>query len=450
MRTERRLFGKMNPAILVIMAVGFLFVAMNAIKLVALADSAAKVTATTANIRKEPNASSAALGSVKSGEAVTITGQTTGADNNIWYQVVVNADSKGFIRSDLVSITDGSTPATITVATTTETTSTGDPVSTTGVTQVNPVSATVAGGQSVRVRADASTSSSIVTTAANGLALTVNGTKNDGDGKTWYYVSFINNGASTTGFIRSDFVSLSGEVTPYTEETEQPTEGSEEMPEQEPVVEESKTYETQLQGDDWYLINNDEGMQYNIRKIFSDLQANADLYEKEHKKAKTNRNMMIIFMVVAIAALGAAAFFLLKWRECEDQQAMVDAERKQRSRTGNPSGDRPARPNGTRPAQGQRPSGTRPAGTRPAQGGTRPAGERPSGTRPAGTRPAQGGTRPVQTAVTPEGGVRSPRAAENGVRPAGTRPAAAPRPRPADDDDEFEFGFLNWDGDDDK
>jgi hypothetical protein len=58
------------------------------------------------------------------------------------------------------------------------------------------------------------------------MALTVTGQATGTDGKTWYQISFISNSVEVTGFIRSDYVALSGELQAPVEEQpveEQPT-----------------------------------------------------------------------------------------------------------------------------------------------------------------------------------------------------------------------------------
>ena len=120
-----------------------------------------------------------------------------------------------------MEITDGSTPPA-----SSQNSSPTQPVSDVGttspataqVTALNPVSATVTGGgnSGVRIRSDASTNSQIITTVQSGLALTVVGRADglDSDGKEWYQVNFTSNNSEVSGFIRSDFVELSEELTP--------------------------------------------------------------------------------------------------------------------------------------------------------------------------------------------------------------------------------------------
>ncbi|MBR1771847.1 MAG: SH3 domain-containing protein, partial [Lachnospiraceae bacterium] len=213
--------------------------AADAFAITSYAASAGKVVANSAKIRKDASTSSESVGSAAKGTAITITGQTTGSDGNTWYQVTVDANTTGYIRSDLVEITDGSTPGTVVAATTTTTTTSSTPTTSTPdeniveVMAVEPVSANVSGTSPVRVRQNASTTSRIVSTAQGGLALTVNGTANGTDGNEWYQVTFISNGSEVNGFIRASYVKLNGELVPAgSTEAEQPQESTETQPQE--------------------------------------------------------------------------------------------------------------------------------------------------------------------------------------------------------------------------
>lgn len=492
--------------------------------IVSHAESQATVTASTANIRKEPNPGSEVIGSTEKDKVISIRSQTTGSDGNIWYQVFVNSTTLGYLRSDLVSITDGTTPptedagTTITATTPNTTTPTQAPVAAetpVEVTAVNPISATVTGGQKVRVRANASTTSQVVTTAQDGLALTVTGQANGTDANTWYQVTFIANGAEVTGFIRSDYVALSGELTPVTGDNPEEGTTGDPLPEDtDPVPQETKDWETQLQGEEWYLINNVEAKQYLIQDLFDAGIKNAELYTESEKKVKNQKTLIVLLVIFLVLLSAAVAFLIFKIKDMTDSAYFSEVEketirRKDDRVPGGPgqkvmhtvggakqggAGSAGARPAGARAAGGGAPiqggpksAGTRPGGARPAgdgapvQGGTKPAGARTTGPKTAGGgAPAQGGTKPA--GVRPPG----PRPAgggvpgQSGTRPAGARTApggasAQGGPKPADprvaapkqqteqnqnpgwksknfmtDEDEFEFEFLNWDGEEDQ
>ena len=78
------------------------------------------------------------------GDTIEIKSQTTGTDGKVWYEITFNATTTGWIRSDLVEITDGTTPTTSgaadTTTTTTTTTTTPPTANAEGITPVEPVS----------------------------------------------------------------------------------------------------------------------------------------------------------------------------------------------------------------------------------------------------------------------------------------------------------------------
>ena len=158
-----------------------------------------KVTAVSAKIRAEANTTSAALGSVAQNDTLTITDEVTGADGFVWYQVFVDANVKGYIRSDLISKSGSST--------TTTTPATTAPAATATVTAMDSKTAYVTTA-SVRVRSDASTTATVLANVGKGVEVTVSGSAKGTDGNTWYQVSFTYSGTTVKGFIRSDFLSF--------------------------------------------------------------------------------------------------------------------------------------------------------------------------------------------------------------------------------------------------
>ena len=484
--------------------------------IVSHAESAAKVTASSAKIRKSADSSSEVIGSAAKDKTISIKSQTKGADGYTWYEVYVDANTLGYIRSDLVSITDGSTPSSSSGTTTTTTTATPAPAvneTPVEVTAVEPLSATVTGGQSVRVRSNASTTSQIVTTAENGMALTVTGQATGTDGKTWYQITFISNSIEVTGFIRSDYVALSGELQAPVEE--QPTEEQpvEEQPEDTQTT--SKDWDTQLQGDAWYLLDMAGQKQYKIEDLFNSIDQITEInaqFDTDQKKLKSQKAVIIVLVILLVFLAAAVTLLIFKIKDMMDAADFSDAEesvrrrRVDRPKTGRPQGGRPAgqssRPQGSqkvmhevgaerrptgqgaRPMAGQqaRPAGqgarpmagqqARPAGqgATPAGQGARPAGQ---GTRPAGqqARPAGQSSRPVANQQARPAGQGARPVAGQQARPAGQtgRPVTPQVDRPTrpvqnggnqdpgwksknfmSDDDEFEFEFLNWDGDEEQ
>jgi len=436
------------------------------------AQSQGKVTASSAKIRKEASASSEVVGSASKDASVTINGQVTASDNTVWYQIFVDANTLGYIRSDLVTITDGTTPTTLsststassgttstdTTATTTTTTTTPVTIQpTVEVTAVNPISANVANGDSVRVRADASTTSQIVTTVKSGLAVTVAGQATGADGKVWYQVNFIANGTEVSGFIRSDYLTLSGEVEPLTEGDDQENAGEQDTQEENvttPTV--TKDWDTQLDVDQWYLLDNVSGERYKIQDVFNVAENNKLMYESEHSKVKTQKAVVVILVFLLLALAGVIAYLVFKMKDMQDAAYFEQVERETiRRRTAE-------RPSGN----GQKVMHTVGTDRRPAQ--QRPAQQRPTQQRPTQARPTQQ-SQAQQSQVQPRPAQQSPAGARpvseqptkqspTQQRPTQQRPAQeqATEKNPAwksrnfmTDDDEFEFEFLNWDGEED-
>ena len=407
--------------------------------IVSHAESAAKVTASSAKIRKSADSSSEVIGSATKDKTISIKSQTKGADGYTWYEVYVDANTLGYIRSDLVNITDGSTPPSSSGTTTTTTTTTATPAPVVNetpveVTAVEPLSATVTGGQSVRVRSNASTTSQIVTTAENGMALTVTGQATGTDGKTWYQISFISNSVEVTGFIRSDYVALSGELQSPVEEQpveEQPTD---EQPAEDTQTT-SKDWDTQMQGDAWYLLDMAGQKQYKIDDLFNSLNQITEInaqYETNQKKISSQKAVIIILVILLVAAVAAVTLLIFKIKDMNDASYFsgVEEETARRRRVDRPQGGRPVTPGQGRPApQGGRPQGGRPQGSQKVMhevGAERRPASRPTGqgTRPDG-RPAPQGERPIGQTVRPAA------LQERRPAPQGGRPVTPGQGRPA-------------------
>ncbi len=373
---------------------------------------------------------------------------------------------------------------------------TANPGASGDVTAVNPVSATVKGDKNVNVRSSASTSSDVVEKVKGGTAITVTGQATGADSKVWYQVSFNWNGKDITGFIRSDYVTLSGDLTPATEQpgTEEP-----QQPAEPEVPEVTKAWETELYDGSWVLINTETSGSYKIEEMISASNTNAELYKTEVEKTteltKSNKNQKIIIIILVILLVVAAAAATLIFLKLKDLMDEMEFSRTERETARRRSADRPqngGRPAGTRQAVNGAQGAGRPAGARPAGApGTRPAGNGAQGQnagRPAGARPAGApGARPAGNGAQGTG-----RPAGNGAqgqsagRPAGARPAGNGAPgrdgnrraersqretdapvkqqhaneqtKPAGwksknfmaDEDDFEFKFLDMDSEEDK
>lgn len=462
---------------------------------VSLATSAGKVTAKGANIRQEASASSTAVGSAKENDKIEILGQTVGADGKVWYQIYVNGTSTGYIRSDLVEITDGSTPPSLdggNTATASPNPSTGTAAGNVEAEAVSPVSGKVSGSNTVRVRTSPSTANTnnVLTTVNSGTVVTVVARTTSADNAVWYQIKFTADNKEIIGYIHSDYVTLSGELVPLSEvQVTPPAETAEpSAPPQTTEPEQKKRYETKLIKEKWYILDYEINKQFDINELFTAADQYKGLYEEEQGKVKAQKVWLFILGFLAVGFFGCAAYLLYRLREYKESAFIASIERNTvsgRARTAErprndgyrSSGDKPViregsggqRPAGTQGqrtaggqktanAQGQRPANgqsQRPAG---GQGGQRPANGQNQ--RPAGT---QGGQRTANgQSQRPAGsqGVQKP-ANASGQRPSGAPEQRVARPQsPAsvenrgksvnfmNDDDDVDFEVLNWDSED--
>lgn len=453
-----------------------------------------KVTGNSVRIRKEASTSSDVVGSASSGETLSINSEVQGSDGKIWYQITKDGVT-GYIRSDLMQKTE---------STGGDTTLTVNPSVT--VTNVNPVEGTITGGSQVRVRTDASTESGgIITYVGNGTKVTVKGQANGTDGKVWYLVIFNGSNGTVEGFIRSDYVNVSGELTPVDTSTPPEGEGPTTQPPVEPEQpEQKKQYDTRLSDDGiWYLqdYTKDPGEEWDIVKLIGEYKANAAELISEKGTVKTQKIVIIILVVFLIGAVLIATLLYFKVKDVTDEAYFAAVEKETlRERNAMKAKDPRAPVNsGRKVMQTVGIDSTRTTRQPDARStGSKPVSQNPAGKSQAGAvRPANSQGRPVQTAGQPvrqaasaqTGGQTKPAAGVTGrpaqkpgqadvaqqrpvqtgqnktaasasqVRPSG-QPAAqsVPQPKQAakadqnwkkninDDDDEFEFEFLNWDG----
>ncbi len=448
-----------------------------------------KVTATSAKIRKEASTTSDVLGGATQNQVFTITGETTGTDGYVWYQVVVEGNTTGYIRSDLMQKT-GDTPAD-TPANTTPTTTLNPSVP---VTDVQPISATITGA-SVRVRSDASTNGQIITNVVRDVVVTVNGTAKDEIGNTWYRVSFSSDNGEVQGFIREDFMSVSGEVLPVV--NEQP---SETTPEQTPPAEGTtpetpvapvNDYEVVKEGDVWYLVDNVGGYKYDAKQMITATIENQALLESYQNKIASQKRWVVVLVIMVIALGVLATLLFIKVKEVMDEAYFTAIEKETiRQRQGQKANNGAntaknksvmqtvgaektpvARQNPAAKTNAQKNAQQRPAGTvpqtvkvsNPADTRVKPVQKKPEQTktaeqRPAAQRPAapkQTTQKPVASKPVEQAPAQKPVEAAKKPTEAEKKPATSEAKKAwqsknfmADDEDDLEFEFLNWDGSD--
>ena len=144
------------------------------------------------NVRSSASTNSSIVCKLTKGTEVTIIDETTGDDGLKWYDVffAYNGDAKeGFVRADLVNVSGGSS----------ESSSSGSSSSASGTRYVKPSVAIV--------RSYASTNADIRARLNKGTTVTIVSSKTGADdGRTWYKVSFNQNGVSVEGYIRGDLL----------------------------------------------------------------------------------------------------------------------------------------------------------------------------------------------------------------------------------------------------
>ena len=72
-----------------------------------------KIIAASARVRSEASTSSSVVGSLSSGDIMDVTGETTGSDGKVWYQITGEKDGKainGYVREDTLEVTETAQP----------------------------------------------------------------------------------------------------------------------------------------------------------------------------------------------------------------------------------------------------------------------------------------------------------------------------------------------------
>lgn len=181
------------------------------------ASGVGKIAKSSINVRTASNTTSAIVCNMQSGEMVTITGKEQGSDQKTWYKVTFTKNSKsysGYIRSDLLTITQDATVSPST-----------NPTQEAGNANQKVETASGSGvvkGTGVRVRAGAATATGIVITANAGTKVIISGKTIGSDQKVWYQISIQTAQKRYTGFIHSDFLTVSQITLKPTNSTEQP------------------------------------------------------------------------------------------------------------------------------------------------------------------------------------------------------------------------------------
>jgi len=167
------------------------------------------VTSDNVKVRESASTTSSQVSSVGKGAKVDIVDEEKDESGFVWYKIKVKNDEYGYVRSDLVSKSGGSTSS---------------DSSETATQAVEQKSVEVL-ADSGTIRQGAGTDTDAVGKVKKGDTVTIIGEAKGSDGKKWYEVTFGEN--NSKGYIRSDLVAdsavASGSV--KTEQTDAPSDG---------------------------------------------------------------------------------------------------------------------------------------------------------------------------------------------------------------------------------
>ena len=380
-----------------------------------------EVTGSSVKVRKDASTASEMVASVKAGDDLDVVDSVTGADGKVWYKIIIKADEYGYVRSDFVTLASGEqAPSTgTTTGTTTESTTEITPMDEQkGHTSTN----------NVKVRKQAGTNSAEVDRLNQDQIFTISGSAEGADGKTWYYVSYLDGGASKSGFIRSDLVKIM-------EAEEEPDENQDENTEEVIIVEDEDevkpnipapttnfeaVYTTDENGSYvWYLYDRTAGQRYKIEQF---LNAGREKQEELDKLSSANFGLKIalVITICLLIMLGVAiAFYIFKVKE---EQASAEHNRGARQNRAVPAGNQVARTQAAR-----------------TQGNTKNQVRTQSNVRPQTLQKPQNAGGAVNHTMKNEMPVKSKEQ---------TNKLAWKAKNFLEDNDELEFGFLDFDDDD--
>ncbi|MBO4898666.1 MAG: SH3 domain-containing protein, partial [Lachnospiraceae bacterium] len=303
-------------------------VVFGSVSMEARAEQTGTVTVDNAKVRSDASTDSSVVSTLANGTTISVNGEKTDSSGNVWYQVTLSDGKTGYVRSDLMNVTETADAAdtaadanagaaegaledgvanTSVVAGGVDVTAISNPE---GVTPQDLQSAKI--NTNGKVRSDASTNDDIVAQLSQGTEMVISGSKLGSDSKTWYYVTFIDGGATKNGYIRSDLVDIGEVIIMPTAQPEEPVETPEE---EQPVVEEvNNDYELVYTDDGtgnnvWWLYNHVDNTREKLQELldFADSQAS-----KTATLTSTNQKLKLICIVLgALLAIAVIAVIVM-------------------------------------------------------------------------------------------------------------------------------------------
>ncbi len=317
-------------------------------KCISFAEVTGKVIPRSVKVRQSPDGNSEVIGSTSSGKTVSIITQATDASGYVWYEVYVDANTTGYIRSDMLEV-DAS--ASIPTSTATSSAPTVDQGAGTAQgaenmpeTGMENQYATIK-ARSAIVRSGAATNKGAVCSLPEGTQVIVSG-QTEGSDKPWYYITFTApDGTEKTGYVRSDLVTL-GDMVPVEAPPEEQA-PQEPQPEEQPDVTptERNDYEVVNEEGVWWLYDwtdRANGTKQKLEDVLLAAHAQSMNDELDVKTVSTQRIVIIVLIGIIIALVVTLTIMIFKLRDAyyeayeddedEDEEEEEDDRRRSRRR----------------------------------------------------------------------------------------------------------------------
>ena len=413
-----------------------------------------KVKVGSAIIRQSADKNSEPVATSSQGTVLTINNEVTDAAGNVWYEIQVDANTIGYVRSDLVEKEGGSDTSTDAAQQT-------DNAGFAAGAEVGPETPLDAQYATIKVRAakirtGASTNKGTVDSLPNGHQVIISGQTNGSD-KPWYYITFTGtDGSEKSGYVRSDLITL-GDMVPVQAPEEQPQEEPSEEPAAEPEPEVKEDYELIYQPNsegeyEWYLRDRtgEKTVDWKVSELMDMVNA-LDVNQSIDAKTISRHRIIIIALVAVIVLLAVVVTILVfKLRDAsyEDDEEEEDEEEEGDRRRGREESARRRRDEREEPSEARRrtsdgrQNGTRrPEARRSEDAGRTSEGRRSqsSGRSAEARRSGEGRRTSDGRRQMPDREVRYEEDVDVPVK-TGTKRKAKNFMM---DDDEFEFEFLN-------
>lgn len=406
-----------------------------------------KVKVGSAIIRQSADTNSAPVATSSQGTVLTINSEMTDAAGNVWYEIQVDANTIGYVRSDLVEKEGGSdTGATDAAQTNNMGFAPGAEVG--PETPMDAQYATIK-VRAAKIRTAASTSKGTVDSIPEGHQVVITGQTNGSD-KPWYYITFTGtDGTEKSGYVRSDLVTL-GDMVPVQAPEETAPEEQPQEPDAEPEPEVRDDYELVYEPNEegnyeWYLIDRTGGeAEKRSAKEIMDAIHGLEVNQSIDAKTVAKQRIIIIVLIgvlVLLAVVITIMVFKLRDASYEDDDDDDDDEDDEEDRRREAARRRRAEREDQPAARGRAPEQGRTSGARrPEEGGRSSEGRRSqaSGRPSDGRRPSDARRTSERSRQMPDKEVRY----EEDAPPVRTGTKRKARNFMMDDD-EFEFEFLN-------